>query len=269
MPDSHLKVVVCTARRHGAVLRVINAIKKAEPDGRLSLVGVIFDEGKQKPNRYKKFRRWVKKKGWSYALYRLYLTWKAGRYPSPSIDLFEICREHQIPIHPVPSINAEEAKGMLKTWRPDIGVSSGNRIIHKSVFEIPRLGMINLHHGKMPEYRGGPPGFWEMYNHEEYMGITVHKIDAKLDNGKILGQKLIPIDYETDTPGRLYQKAGRVDGKLIVEVLNNVWANESDPPQSGHSKKGKVYTLPGLKEIRFIGKQLNRPIDPIGYRAYQ
>jgi len=33
-----------------------------------------------------------------------------------------------------------------------------------------RMGCINLHKGKVPEYRGMPPGFWEIYKRRKDSG---------------------------------------------------------------------------------------------------
>lgn len=77
---------------------------------------------------------------------------------------------------------------------PDLGVVVGTYILEPSVYTVPRLGSINLHTGKAPEYRGSAPAFWEMYNAEDAVGITIHRVSDDLDAGEIVRQELVPID---------------------------------------------------------------------------
>ena len=51
---------------------------------------------------------------------------------------------------------------------------------------MPRLGSINIHHGKLPEYRGSESIFWSLYQGEEFAGVTIHRVDQELDAGAIL-----------------------------------------------------------------------------------
>src|SRR5205085_10634290 len=64
------------------------------------------------------------------------------------------------------------------------------------VFRLPRLGSINLHQGLAPFYRGGPPVFWELYNGEREVGLTVHFVEAKVDTGAVLLQETVPLAYD-------------------------------------------------------------------------
>ncbi len=82
----------------------------------------------------------------------------------------------------------------LQSLAPDLGVIAGTYILQPAVFALPRLGCINLHTGKAPEYRGSAPGFWEMYNGERRVGITVHWVVAGVDAGAIIRQELFAFD---------------------------------------------------------------------------
>ncbi len=69
-------------------------------------------------------------------------------------------------------------------------------IIKESVFSIPRFGSINIHQGLAPIYRGGPTVFWELFNGENEIGITVHFVAPKVDTGDIILQKTLPLEYD-------------------------------------------------------------------------
>ena len=257
-----LRVFISTSKTSGAVLRVIEEIMRT--DG-MTLVGIIFDRGRKKSNKMKKIRNWLKHGGPTYVLYRLTLLLRHRRAKQVKrpVSTADLAERYQIPLVRVESVNSDEARQQIREWQADIGVSSGNRIIKKSVFKIPRFGMVNLHHGKIPDYRGGPPGFWELYNEEACMGVTVHSVDRRVDRGVILGRREIPIDYDRDTPETLYRRAGEVDGKMVVEVLQKIQEHGIEGEPSGNG--GKVYTLPAWSQVRQVEKRLGRSIDPMGY----
>jgi methionyl-tRNA formyltransferase len=76
----------------------------------------------------------------------------------------------------------------------DLGVLAGTYILRDTVFALPRYGSINLHTGKLPEYRGSAPAFWEMYNGEPEVGITIHQVESELDAGGVYQQERFPLD---------------------------------------------------------------------------
>lgn len=80
--------------------------------------------------------------------------------------------------------------------RFDLGVVAGASILPPDVFEAPRLGSINLHSGRVPDYRGSAPAFWELYNGENEVGVTVHRVATALDAGDVVAQTLVPLDAD-------------------------------------------------------------------------
>ncbi|MGI9190117.1 MAG: formyltransferase family protein [Longimicrobiaceae bacterium] len=86
------------------------------------------------------------------------------------------------------------ARCQLAELAPDLGVVVATGLLKSEVFSVPRLGCVNLHLGKAPDYRGSSPGFWEMYHGETEVGVTVHRVTETLDGGDILLQKCYPLD---------------------------------------------------------------------------
>lgn len=97
----------------------------------------------------------------------------------------------------------------LRRLEPDLGVIAGTYILQESVFGVPRLGSINLHSGKVPEYRGAAPAFWELYNGETHVGITIHKVAAALDAGDVLLQELFSLDPAPEGDALAYVAVSR------------------------------------------------------------
>jgi hypothetical protein len=93
----------------------------------------------------------------------------------------------------VPSLRSEEAREALRRLGADVAVSLDNALIPEATFALPRHGTINVHHGAVPDYRGGPPVFWELRDGRETVGFTIHRIDAGIDTGPVLATGSVPI----------------------------------------------------------------------------
>jgi methionyl-tRNA formyltransferase len=57
--------------------------------------------------------------------------------------------------------------------------------IKSQVFESPKYGYFNIHFGKLPEYGGSFPVFWQIYSLEKVGELTIHKMDKSYDTGPI------------------------------------------------------------------------------------
>src|SRR5438067_10620788 len=99
-----------------------------------------------------------------------------------------------IAIDNVADVNAAAVVDRVREWRPDLGLSLAAPILKQPLFEIPRLGTLNIHNGELPNYRCMPPGFWELWNGEKAVGVTVHRVEKGLDSGPILLTDHIPIE---------------------------------------------------------------------------
>ena len=94
--------------------------------------------------------------------------------------------KQNIPSLKVIKINSEKVKKIIKKIQPDLNIVAGfPYIINKKIYEIPKYGTVNLHAGKLPEYRGGSPLNWQIINGEKKIGISFLKLDKNIDSGNI------------------------------------------------------------------------------------
>lgn len=104
-----------------------------------------------------------------------------SKFTRAALDLRKNVRVSRVgDIHGAASVEAVEA------FAPDLGLSMAAPILKRRLFAIPRHGTLNLHKGQLPEYRGMPPAFWELWNDEDHVGCTVHRVDDKLDMGGVV-----------------------------------------------------------------------------------
>lgn len=108
----------------------------------------------------------------------------------PSVDL------EAIALHTVGSANGAASATLLKTLAPDVLVQAGAGILRPPIFQIPRYGALNMHHGIAPLIRGVNSIYWALYeNRPEWIGATIHRIDEGIDTGDILAYA--PLDVAT------------------------------------------------------------------------
>lgn len=94
-------------------------------------------------------------------------------------------------------INGKSAVEALLQIRPDLIAVSGTRLVKEPIFALnPPRGLVNLHTGISPFYKGGPTcTLWCLANHEpQFIGSTVHVLDLGIDSGDILLTAQTPVE---------------------------------------------------------------------------
>jgi folate-dependent phosphoribosylglycinamide formyltransferase PurN/peptidoglycan/xylan/chitin deacetylase (PgdA/CDA1 family) len=141
----------------------------------------------------------------------------------------------------------------VRQWQPDLGLSIGAPILRPLLFRIPKLGTMNLHLGRVPEYRGAPPGFWELYTGARAIGATVHWVDEGLDTGPVVATAEAPI-YESDTLARVEARARELGRRALATALKHVadGARVAAPQSSG----GRTFRFPTVKQRAILAGRL-------------
>ena len=67
------------------------------------------------------------------------------------------------------------------------------KILKNNILEIPKIAAINIHFSLLPKWRGASPVRDCLKNGDEYSGISIFKLNQKLDAGDIILQKKIKI----------------------------------------------------------------------------
>ncbi|MGH8605534.1 MAG: formyltransferase family protein, partial [Gammaproteobacteria bacterium] len=90
-------------------------------------------------------------------------------------------------------------------------------IIPREVFEIPRIGTLNLHPSYLPFNRGWHTPTWAIVDGNPY-GATLHWVDESLDTGEIALQKRLDVRPD-DTAHTLYERVLQLELELLREAL--------------------------------------------------
>ncbi len=134
--------------------------------------------------------------------------------PAPRLE-HEVARRVPSAVHlHYPDLHAPECLSRLRSLRPDLGLVFGCYRLRRTLFAIPRLGTLNLHLGRPPEFRGSSPGFYELLAGVPEIGVTVHRVDDGLDSGPILLQRTFPLDVVP--PGDPMRYLGTLQREVLV-----------------------------------------------------
>ena len=71
----------------------------------------------------------------------------------------------------------------IKKFELDIIIRCCGYILDGNILKVPKFGILSFHHGDNNNYRGGPPGFWEIYDKSNTSGFIIQKLDKNLDGG--------------------------------------------------------------------------------------
>ena len=141
----------------------------------------------------------------------------------------------------VPHINHPRVLELATTLKPDLICVFGTSLIHGPLLSAGRLGMVNLHGGLSPEYRGADCSFWALYNGEpEKLGCTLHYIDAGIDTGGLIAHISPPIHRGEDEL-TLFWRAVQESAEVYAELLERL--ENGEQPGAEQPEKGRLYQV--------------------------
>jgi hypothetical protein len=157
----------------------------------------------------------------------------------------------------VDTVNGPDAVEAISGLEPDVVIQVDAGILQRQVFEIPRLGTLNLHPGIAPSIKGLHSIYWALREgRPEWIGSTLHYIDEGIDTGSVLAYAPVEARYPGERFPPLYVRAIELGVRRLVESLRYMEQGRRwvvDPPEGE-----RVYrsTLSGwrlaLLEIRLV-----------------
>jgi methionyl-tRNA formyltransferase len=163
-------------------------------------------------------------------------------------SISQVCQHYHVPVSACTNLNAEEFLDGLRRMELDLIVSvAAPQIFKESLIKIPRHGCINIHHAKLPQYRGMMPNFWQMLNGEKTVGITIHRISAGIDNGEILLQKETPI-LNGESLDSIIQRTKTLGGQFMIEAIDG-FKRRSLTPLPNPSKDSTYFSFPTKHDV--------------------
>lgn len=161
----------------------------------------------------------------------------------------QICRAFDIRHEFTGNPNRDECREQIVALAPDLLVSVACPYILKApLLGAPPLGCINIHHAPLPQYKGMMPTFWQMFHGERQVGVTIHTMAARVDEGEALLQEQLPI-RENESLDSLIRRTKRHGAHCMVKVLRQI-AARSQTTLSLAGRSASYFTFPTPAEMK-------------------
>ena len=131
-----------------------------------------------------------------------------------------------------------EIEKLIEKLSPDFLISFNfNQKIKNKIISIPNIAAINIHPSYLPDYKGVDPLLQAKIRKEQNMGVTLHVLAKKLDEGDILLQEEYPMNYRNSIIKDyifLFGRGAELAGKVIENYEYYYNKRKKQDPNSGH-----------------------------------
>jgi Formyl transferase len=144
----------------------------------------------------------------------------------------------------VSTANGPDAVEAISGLEPDVLIQLGNGILSKQIFEIARIGTLNLHPGIAPLNKGREPIYWALWEQEpSWLGATVHFIDEGIDTGPVLAYAPVEQRFPGERYPPLYVRTYKLGVECLVDTLLRLARGERwtiDPPSGASEYRSSI-----------------------------
>ena len=166
---------------------------------------------------------------------------KRGQKINPS-PVEEYCKTNKISFKNPLTLNSIEEFESFRDLNINLAVVVAyGQIIPTNYLKIAKFGFINVHASLLPRWRGAAPIQRAIMNEDKKIGISIMKIEEKLDSGPVLTTKEFELDQNA-THGDIEKKISIEGANLLVQNLKSIEAGEAkfinqDNSQATYAKK--------------------------------
>jgi methionyl-tRNA formyltransferase len=162
-------------------------------------------------------------------------------------ELASFCGMNNIAFH------AEEDKKELYNWQqlnePDVVFITGyaHKIAVEELSGVPK-GIFNIHFGKLPQYRGPSPVFWQLKNGEAQLGLAIHQLTNKLDSGAVAWEQNIK-NEEYHTYNYINQAFSQLQMQGVSQILTQLSNRQTPIYKIQDETQARYYKRPQLADV--------------------
>lgn len=138
-------------------------------------------------------------------------------------------------------VNDPAVVDTMRRLAPDVIAVFGTSLIKPPLLGQGALGMLNLHGGLSPDYRGADCTFWALYNGEpSQVGCTLHFINAGIDTGALIAH-VRPEVRDGDDELSLFWRAVRDSAEVYAEAIERLVRGQALGARQ--ERKGHLYQV--------------------------
>ena len=134
----------------------------------------------------------------------------------------QFAKDKKIPSIKPWSLKKGEVKGILSKEQADFFiVADYGEIIPKDLLALPSGFALCIHPSLLPCYRGSTPIEEALINGDKKSGVTIFKMNERVDAGDIILQKVVIVDYDDDFFS-LSDKLAKEGASLLIETIKKI-----------------------------------------------
>lgn len=124
-----------------------------------------------------------------------------------------------------------DAEAFVELLGIDLIMNFTNAILRGPILTLPTHGVWSFHHGNPREFRGAPPGFWEIYYDAPWSGAILQRLEERLDDGIILRSATLPTIAHSYSKQReqLFSASIHWPAEVAKELVNGATLPSSNP----------------------------------------
>ena len=139
--------------------------------------------------------------------------------------------------------NNREEYEYLKKLNADIAiVVAYGQIIPKEILNLTKKGFINIHASLLPKWRGAAPIQRSIMNLDKKTGISIMKIDEKLDTGPVCNFYKLNI-MNNDSTEIISDKLSALAAEKILDNIDEILENKLEFKEQTHEKATYAYKI--------------------------
>ena len=141
-----------------------------------------------------------------------------------------------LPVITSSSLDNNEEKNFLKNLNIDLGiVVAYGQILKKDFLNMTKYGWINIHYSILPKFRGASPVQRVIMEGKTVTGISIMKMDDKLDAGPVCNQYPINI-LDNENSEELAIRLSTLASEKIIENIDDIFEGKAVFKEQDHSK---------------------------------
>ena len=170
----------------------------------------------------------------------------AGRGRQLQASAVKVAAEaHGLPVLQPTNLKSPEFQASLIRYAADLQVVVAFRMLPEVVWNMPRLGSINIHASLLPQYRGAAPINWALMHGDRETGVTSFFLRHEIDTGDLIFQDRVAIAPEDDF-GSLYDKLKTVGAALALRSVQAIAAGTA--PSTPQTQRADLRPAPKLSK---------------------
>jgi len=158
-----------------------------------------------------------------------------GAFDSLGVEIYDFSK-NVLPFYLVKNHNGDDCLELLKKKQPALLINGGTpRKLTRPILDFPKYGVINVHPGILPKYRGSSCVEWAILN-DDPIGNTAHFMTEGYDEGPIIDSEVCHFSSDDDYVSmrvEVYRRSISMMARTVVRVLRSGMQPSDGIKQSG------------------------------------